>query len=138
MKLILLHNQEAMKKNISKSLYWTPRILSIAFVCFLFLMSFDVIGLGLGFWRTVGAFFMHSLPALFLLGVLLVSWKYEIVGGIGFILAGLVYIGLLMRNPFEWYMIAWAIQISGISFLTGTLFLIGWFRKNKYTLHLKK
>ncbi len=120
-----------MENNISKSLYWTPRILSIIFICFLALMSLDVFGSGLNFWQTVVALVMHNLPALFLLIVLIISWKYEIVGGVGFILAGLVYIALLMRNPFEWYMLSWAIQIAGVAFLIGILFLIGWFKKNK-------
>ena len=74
---------------------------------------------------------MHNIPALVLLVVLLISWKYEIVGGIAFILAGLVYIVVLMRNPFEWYMLSWAIQISGIAFFIGIMFLINWFKKRK-------
>jgi len=53
------------------------------------------------------------------------------VGGIAFILAGLVYIVVLMRNPFEWYMLSWAIQISGIAFFIGIMFLINWFKKRK-------
>ena len=28
-------------------------------------------------------------------------------------------------------MLAWAIQISGIAFLIGILFIVGWFKKNK-------
>lgn len=120
-----------MEKNISKKLYWTPRILSILFVCFLALMSLDVFDSGLSFRQTVIALFMHNLPALFLLVITIISWKHEIVGGMGFILAGLAYIALLMRNPFEWYYLSWAIQISGIAFLTGALFLIGWFKKIK-------
>lgn len=120
-----------MKNNISKKLYWTPRVLSIIFICFLALMSLDVFDSGLNFWQTIVALFMHNLPALFLLVILIISWKHEIVGGVGFILAGLVYIALLTRNPFEWYLLAWAIQISGIAFVIGTLFLIGWFKKTK-------
>lgn len=119
-----------MEKEISKGLYWTPRILSIIFICFLFLMSLDVFGSDLNFWQTIAALFMHNLPAIFLLIILIVSWKYEIVGGVVFILAGLVYIALLMRNQFEWYYLSWAIQISGIAFVIGTLFLIGWFKKH--------
>ncbi|PKM91363.1 hypothetical protein CVU82_02075 [Candidatus Falkowbacteria bacterium HGW-Falkowbacteria-1] len=120
-----------MENKISKSLYWTPRILSIIFICFLALMSLDVFGSGLNFWQTVVALFMHNLPALVLLVVLIISWKHEIVGGVGFILAGLVYIVLLMRNQFEWYLLSWAIQISGVAFLVGTLFLVTWFKKRK-------
>lgn len=120
-----------MENKINKGLYWTPRILSMLFIGFLALMSLDVFGSGLNFWQTVVALFMHNLPALFLLIVLIISWRYEIVGGVGFILAGLVYIALLMRNSFEWYMLAWAIQIAGVAFLIGILFFIGWFKKNK-------
>lgn len=120
---------ENMENNIGKSLYWAPRVLSIIFICFLALMSLDVFDSGFNFWETIVALFMHNLPALFLLAVLIISWRHEIVGGVVFILAGLGYIALLMRNPFEWYYLSWAMQISGIAFLTGILFLIGWFKK---------
>ena len=120
-----------MKKKISKFIYWTPRILSIIFILFLALMSLDVFSGELSFWQTVLGLFMHNIPVFILLIVLLISWKYEIVGGIAFILAGLLYIILLFRNPFEWYMLSWAIQISGIAFLIGILFFINWFKKKK-------
>ncbi len=120
-----------MKRKINRYIYWTPRILSIVFILFLALMSLDVFDMGLSFWQTVGALFMHLIPALVLLIVLLISWRHEIVGGIAFILAGLLYVIVLMMNQFEWYMILWAIQISGIAFLIGILFLIGWFKKKK-------
>lgn len=120
-----------MKKKINKIIYWTPRILSIIFVLFLALMSLDVFSPELSFWQTLSALFIHNIPALVLLIVLLISWKYEIVGGITFILAGLLYIIVLMSKPFEWYMLSWSIQISGIAFFIGILFLIGWFKKKK-------
>ncbi|MFH0853134.1 MAG: hypothetical protein V1853_01900 [bacterium] len=118
-----------MKNNINKSLYWTPRVLSIIFICFLALMSLDVFGTGENIWQTIGAFLLHLVPALALLAVLLISWKREIVGGVGFILAGLIYIVLLTSSPFEWYKVSWAIQISGMAILTGILFLLGWKKK---------
>ena len=120
-----------MEKKINKFVYWTPRILSIVFIFFLALMSLDVFSSELSFWETLVGLFMHNIPALVLLVVLLISWKYEIVGGIGFILAGLLYVVVLMGNPFEWYMLSWAIQITGIAFLIGILFLINWFKKKK-------
>ncbi len=119
------------EKKTNKLIYWTPRILSILFILFLALMSLDVFSSELSFWKTLGALFMHNIPALVLLIVLIISWKNEIVGGVVFILAGLLYIILLMREPFEWYMLAWAIQISGVAFLVGILFFIGWYKKKK-------
>ena len=118
-------------KNISKFVYWTPRILSILFLAFITLFSFDVFGNGYTFWETVLALFMHNLPGLILLAVLIISWKYEIVGGIAFILAGLLYIiTTLMRQP--WYIvISWSMIIAGPAFLIGILFLVNWYKKKK-------
>ena len=118
-----------MKHPVGKALYWTPRILSLVFVCFLALFSLDVFDMGLGFWGTAAALLIHNLPSLILLLVVIVAWKHEIVGAVGFILGGFLYIGLLMRNPFEWYYMVWALQISGTAFLIGALFLVGWRRK---------
>lgn len=122
-----------MERKVNKFIYWTPRVLSIFFVLFLALFSLDVFEGNYGFWGTVLALFMHNIPALILLVVLLISWRHEIVGGIGFILAGIAYIGMISANiistGFEWYYLAWAIQISGIAFLVGILFLIGWSKK---------
>ncbi len=136
-----------MKKRIKKNkikfpkvkkgwIFWTPRILSIIFVLFLALFSLDVFDGNYGFWGTVLAFLMHSIPSIVLLIILIISWKYEIVGGIAFILAGLAYtiltvVRTAMSSPHEWYMLAWAVQIAGPAFFIGILFLIGWFRKKK-------
>ncbi len=123
-----------MAKKISKFVYWTPRILSILFVLFLALFSLDVLGTGT-FWQVVGGLFIHNIPALILLAVVIISWKHEIVGGIAFILAGLLYIALMfvnaMRGEFEWFMIVWSLQIAGPAFFIGILFLLGWRKKRK-------
>ncbi|MCL5795834.1 MAG: hypothetical protein M1338_05785 [Patescibacteria group bacterium] len=99
------------------------------------LFSLDVFGNGLNFWQTALSLFMHNIPALILLIVLLISWKYEIVGGISFILAGLFYIVMVLMgiftNGFGWYMIFWILQIAGPAFLIGILFLVGWLKKKK-------
>jgi hypothetical protein len=118
-------------KNVSKFVYWTPRILSILFLAFLVLFSFDVFGNGYTFWQTVAALLIHNIPVFFLLAVLIISWKYEIVGGIAFILAGLFYLVMeSLRQP--WYtVISWSMIIAGPAFLIGILFLVNWFKKRK-------
>lgn len=78
---------------------------------------------------------MHNIPALVLLVILIISWKREIVGGIVFILAGMLYVAMVLlsvlRNSFEWYMVSWILTIAGPAFLIGILFLINWFRKRE-------
>lgn len=122
-----------MPKKTNKFIFWTPRILSIIFILFLTLFSLDVFEMGLGFWGTVAAFLIHNIPSFVLTAVLIISWKYEIVGGIAFILAGLLYATLTLRTAittgFEWYYLAWIAQIACPAFLVGILFLIGWRKK---------
>ena len=119
-----------MKKGVNKFIYWTPRILSIIFILFLALMSLDVISPELTFWQILLGMLMHNIPVIILSILLWISWKREIVGGIVFILAGIVYILMVfisaLTNKFEWYLLTWAIEISGIAFFIGILFLIGW------------
>ena len=76
---------------------------------------------------------MHNIPVFILVAVLIIAWKYEIVGGIAFILGGIGYIISILitalKNQFEWYMLSWVIQIAGIAFLIGILFFVNWFKK---------
>ncbi|MGV8141826.1 MAG: DUF7670 domain-containing protein [Candidatus Woesearchaeota archaeon] len=123
-------NKKTEAKKVSKFIYWAPRILSMIFILFLMLFSLDVFGQGYGFWGTLLAFLMHNIPAFILAIVLIISWKYEIVGGVAFILAGLFYIVMLLTSRnFEWYMMFWSVTISGPTFFIGILFLINWRRK---------
>lgn len=121
---------------INKFIYWTPRILSILFVLFLAMFSLDIFEGNYGFWGTIVGLFMHNIPAIILLIVVIISWKHELVGGVGFILAGILYIlalliGGLRSNQFQWYMLSWSLTIAGPAFLVGILFLINWFQKKK-------
>ena len=117
-------------KKPSKFIYWTPRILSILFILFLALFSLDIFDMNLGFWGTIVGLFMHNIPSLVLLVILLISWKHEIVGGIGFSFAGLLYTFMIFKRHFDWDIISWLI-IAGPAFVVGILFLINWFMKKK-------
>lgn len=127
-----------MEQKINKYLYWAPRILSIMFILFLMLFSLDIFDMELDFWGTALGLFMHNIPALFLLVILIISWKYEIVGGIVFTLAGTLYIARLLMTilrtpPPEWFMLFWSLPIAGPALLVGILFLVCWFKKKKIT-----
>lgn len=113
--------------------YWTPRILSIIFIAFLALMSLDVFSMGLGFWQTLGGLLMHNIPVFILLAILIISWKYEIVGGVAFILAGLLYIFFAVaRNVDNLGMaLAWSVQIAGMAFVIGGFFIANWVKKKR-------
>ncbi len=125
-----------MKKTRNKILFWTPRILSILFIGFFALFSLDIFGNGYGFWETVVGLFMHNLPSLILLAVLIVAWKHELVGAIAFFAGGLLYITLLLRTmlmnpPPQWYMLSWSVTIAGPAFVIGILWILDWRQKRK-------
>ncbi|MBS3099731.1 hypothetical protein J4463_00770 [Candidatus Pacearchaeota archaeon] len=117
---------------INKFIFWTPRILAILFILFLALFSLDVFDGNYGFWETFLGLFMHNLPSLILLIILIISWKHELVGAVAFISAGLLYIVFAITRAETWQMVLlWIFQISGIAFLIGILFLICWKQKKK-------
>ena len=123
-----------MKKKINKFIYWTPRILCILFLLFLAIFSLDVFDENLGFWGTVLGLFMHNIPVFVLAIVLWISWKYEIVGGIVFILAGILFMisSVARQAPDPWYIaLAVSLIIAVPAFMIGILFLMGWFKKRK-------
>lgn len=115
---------------INKWIFWTPRILAIAFILFLAIFSLDVFDSAFTLKDILIGLFIHNIPSIVLAVVLLIAWKYELVGAIAFILAGIAYIiGLAIKPQFGWYMISWALTIAGPAFLIGILFFIGWKQK---------
>jgi len=123
-----------MVTKINKFVLWTPRILSIMLVLFLTIFSWDVFDENSGFWQTVLALLIHNIPALLLAVIIWISWKYEIVGGIAFIIAGIVHLvsSILRVDAEPWYITsAFSLIIDLPAFIIGTLFLIGWFKKRK-------
>jgi hypothetical protein len=85
------------------------------------LFSFDVIDLGLGFWETVGAWFMHSIPSIVLIIMIVLAWKWEWIGALAFLGVAVWYV--LMTRGMQGSV---NLVISVIPFILGLLFLTGW------------
>ncbi len=119
-----------MERKVSKFVYWTPRILSILFMIFLAMFSLDAITPEASPEQIALGLLMHNLPVIALLIVLIVSWKYEIVGGIAFILAGVLYVIMTANAGIPWYLaFSWSPTIAGPAFFIGILFMLNWFKK---------
>lgn len=67
-----------------KILYWSPRILAILAILFVVLFSIDCFDAKMGLKEQLTCFVMHNIPAFMLLGILLISWKWEMIGGVLF------------------------------------------------------
>jgi Zn-dependent protease with chaperone function len=115
---------------LNKLLYLTPRLLSLAYAFFLVSMSIDidivpqqnVAELLIGF----------IVPIIIILGVLYASWKFDIVGGIIFILFGVFFAAwILINTPTGGNVLGLWLTFAGPATIIGVLFLINW-RKNKF------
>lgn len=92
-------------------LFWTPRLLAIAFAVFLALFALDS--------TRPAELLVHLIPSLLVLAILAIAWKREWVGAVLFIALGLSYVVWTWgRFPPSTYF-----AIAGPLVLIGALFL---------------
>jgi hypothetical protein len=72
-------------------LRWIPRLLAIAYLIFISLFALDIFDLDLSFWEMSLGLLMHLIPSFVALAVLILSWRFELAGGIIFVLLGLLF-----------------------------------------------
>jgi hypothetical protein len=70
--------------------HWLPRIICILAILFISLFAADAFASGLTIWQQLGGFLIHLIPSFILLAFLIVAWKWEFIGGIIFVVIGLV------------------------------------------------
>lgn len=111
---------------MKKAIHWAPRILSLAFVAFLSIFALDVFT-GPFEWMMIVGFLVHLLPSFALLALVLLAWRYPLVGAIAFIGFALGYVLLAgLDRPWSWYAF-----ISGPALIVGVLYLTDWLRLRK-------
>ncbi|MDD3032643.1 MAG: hypothetical protein PHX52_02150 [Candidatus Pacebacteria bacterium] len=106
-----------------KIIIWSPRILAIAFILFLSLFALDVFNEYEG-WFIVVPLLIHLLPALILLSLTIVAFRFDLIGMLGFISFSIFYILLVGFSQIFMIILAPAVIIS-------LLFLLSWFYKKK-------
>jgi hypothetical protein len=82
--------------------------------------------------QKIGGLFMHNIPTIILLIILIISWKHDLVGGVVFLLAAIFYIGMTLRNAPNIFMaLSWSTVIAGPAILISILFFFNWKNKRK-------
>lgn len=111
-------------------IYWLPRIICILAISFVSIFALDAFDPNLTLWQQLQAFAMHLIPSFILLAILLIAWKWELVGGIVFLIIGiglspLIYMHNYRMNGSVW-MSLWVITTITFPFiLVGILFVVG-------------
>jgi len=123
-------------------IYLLPRILCILAIAFISIFAFDAFDSELTLWKQIQDFAMHLMPSFLLLLVLLVAWKWELIGGIIFLFIGLalspiIYIHNYHMNGSVWMSLSVIITITFPFILVGVLFIIGHRNKQKQAKVIK-
>ncbi|MFH1543407.1 MAG: hypothetical protein ABIE03_02630 [Patescibacteria group bacterium] len=118
-----------MNNQIKQLIYWVPRILSLLFVAFLTIFSFDVFEEYHG-WEAIIPLFLHNLPVLILLAVIILAWKkYDLIGAAIFLATAVLWLWWAgFDRPWSSYVL-----IFGPAFLVSALFFLNWFIKRRDT-----
>ncbi|MBU0612445.1 hypothetical protein KKB10_00360 [Patescibacteria group bacterium] len=117
-----------------KIIYWTPRTLSIAMVVFISLFALDVFWEGYDFWESIAAFIIHLLPTFVLIGIVMIAWKWEQIGGLLFITLGVFYM-IMTANSGE--LLAGMVLTLPIT-LIGILFIVSGTKSQRNNAKQKK
>jgi hypothetical protein len=123
-------------KNKIAIIQWLPRILCIGAILFISMFALDAFEPGLSFWKQVGGFLMHLIPTFILTFFLLVAWKWELVGGIMFMIIALGLLPLVFSmnyhmNHSAWISLGVVLVINCPFVVVGILFILSHFLKKK-------
>jgi len=105
---------------------WAPRVLGILVSMFIGLFALDAFGEGKPFLQAFPEFIIHLIPAFVLLGLVVVSFRWEWIGAVAFIGLAVVYAVTMSKGRLDWML-----TISGPLLVVGALFLWSWFQRAK-------
>lgn len=91
----------------------------ILFISFFILLSFDVFSMEGSLLEKIGGFLMHNIPTIFLIIILLYSWKKPRTGGIIFVVLGIIFTVCYgtYKNWNQFVLISFPLLLSGVLFL---------------------
>jgi hypothetical protein len=116
-----------MNKYLKFFIYYSPRILSLIMFLFLVLFSLDVFEIATTFNELLLGLFIHNIPAIILLMLSIIAWKYDLVGMITFYGAALAYIILVSFNELDFFIkISWIMSLSLPFAVIGSLYLLSY------------
>jgi len=111
-----------MKPLTRNLLYWSPRVLTILFAIFISIFALDVFSSSRGFWETATGLLLHLIPTAFIIGVLVLAWRWEWIGAAIYLALAILYIVLARgRFPLSAYFV-----IAGPLVVVGALFMLNW------------
>jgi hypothetical protein len=121
-----------MLKSMEKSIrlyHWLPRVLCILAILFVSLFALDAFEPGVPIGDQLKGFLIHLIPTFILIVMLLLAWKWELTGGILFVLIGLImspviFMGNYRVNGSIWMSLVIILTITIPFIAVGILFMV--------------
>jgi hypothetical protein len=113
-----------MKPSTTQLLHWTPRILCILAILFISLFALDAFEPGRSLGQQFGAFFMHLIPTMVLTILLLIAWRWGMIGGIIFTIIGIVMSPIIYQHNYSMNNSVW-VSLSIILTITIPFIIVG-------------
>lgn len=129
-----------MKPFTTQLLHWAPRILCILAILFISLFALDAFEPGRSLGQQLAAFIMHLIPTAVLTLLLLIAWKWEMVGGIIFTIIGIVMSPFIYQHNYRmnnsvWVSLEIILMITFPFIVVGALFITESILKGRHKKH---
>jgi hypothetical protein len=124
-----------MKRKI-KFFHYTPRIIGILAILFVSMFALDAFNEAYTLKEQILGFAMHLIPSYILLVMLIIAWKWERIGGIIFIIIGLITSPFVFLRNYDmnhsfWMSLSVILMITFPFILAGLLFIISHYLKKQ-------
>lgn len=115
---------------------WAPRVLCILAILFVSMFALDSFDPKLTVWQQIGGFLIHLVPSFVLTLLLIIAWKWELVGGIIFAILGaafspFIFIGNYQNNHSLGMSLGIIMSITFPFILVGGLFIYSHFLRKR-------
>jgi len=124
-----------MKASI-KIIRWLPRIFCILAILLVSMFALDEFNSTSSVWQQIQGFLIHLIPSYILIFFLFIAWKWELIGGILFMVFGIGLIPLIYSHNYAMnesvLMSLSVVLLINVPFIiTGILFIFSHFMQKK-------
>lgn len=124
------------------ALHWLPRIICMLGIYFISKYAINSMESYLTVWQQILTLMFHLIPCVLLGALLVIAWKWELIGGILFTVIGLVLTPIIFKHNYNLNE-SIATSLGVVTMFTfpliivGNLFTFSYIKRRKYRLMMK-